>query len=84
MRAGDPIRIKGLHFLSELYSLCGEDTSKEYNIYEIGRGCGCNVVETKRITKELFTLDLVRNNRGYDEVSITPKGIALIKGKVTV
>ena len=84
MRIRDPIKIKGLHFLSELFSLCGEDTSREYNIYEIGRGCGCNVVETKRIAKELFTLDLVRNKGGYEEVSITSKGIALMKDKVTV
>ena len=84
MRIREPIRKKSLHFLSELFSLCGEDTSREYNIYEIGRGCGCSVVETKRITNELFTLDLVQNNRGFDEVSITPKGIALIKGEITV
>lgn len=84
MGAREPIRTKSLHFLSELFSLCGEDTSREYNVYEIGRGCGCNVVESKRITKELFTLDLIRNNRGFEEVSITPKGIALLKGEITI
>lgn len=81
MEIKNPVRKKSLDFLSELFSLCGEDTSREYNIYEIGRGCGCNMIETKRITKELFTLDLVQNSRGFDEVPITPKGIALVKGE---
>lgn len=78
------MRMIEFNFLYELFALCGHDTSREYNIYEIGRGCGCSVNETKQITEGLSRLDLVHNKRGFDEVSITPKGVALMKGERTI
>lgn len=67
------------NFLFKLFALCGDNTSGEYNIYEIGRDCGCSVNETKQIAEGLSRLNLVYNKRGFDEVSITPKGVALMK-----
>ena len=78
------MRIIELNFLYELFALCGYDTSREYNVYEIGRGCGCSMNETKQITEKLSSLDFVQNNRGFNEVSITQKGIDLMKSETTV
>jgi predicted transcriptional regulator len=85
MEKREQMRIIELNFLSELFSLCGNDISKEYNIYEVGSKCGCSWNETKRITEELSSLDLITKNNGdSNEVSITHKGIQLIKGERTV
>ena len=79
------VRIIDLNYLSELFALCGYDTSRGFNIYEISIRCGCSWNETKQITEELSNLDLLKtNNPGSHEVSITQKGIDLMKGERTV
>lgn len=84
MEKREYMRIIELNFLSELFVLCGDDTSRGYNMYDIGRRCGCSMNETKQIREDLSTLDLVQNSRGFNEVSITQKGIDLMKGERTV
>ncbi|HEX3036346.1 MAG TPA: hypothetical protein VHT73_14715 [Thermodesulfobacteriota bacterium] len=84
MEKRERMRVIELTFLSELFVLSKDDTSRGYNMFEIGRKCGCSVKETKQIAEDLCKLDLVRNKRRPDEVSITPKGISLIKGERTV
>ena len=85
MKKRERMRIIELSFLSELFTLCGYDTSRGFNIYEIGSRCGCSWNETKQITKELSDLDLLKTrNPGSHEVSITQKGIDLMKGERTV
>jgi predicted transcriptional regulator len=74
------MRVIELNFLSELFTLCGDNTSREYNICEVGSKCGCSWNETKQITEKLSELDLIKNERMPDKVAITYKGISLIKG----
>ncbi|HSE84099.1 MAG TPA: hypothetical protein VLB01_06100 [Thermodesulfobacteriota bacterium] len=85
METIENMRIIDLDYLSELFALCGCDTSRGFNIYEIGGRCGCSWNETKQITEELSNLDLLKtNNPGSHEVSMTQKGIDLMKGERTV
>ncbi|HSE83366.1 MAG TPA: hypothetical protein VLB01_02315 [Thermodesulfobacteriota bacterium] len=85
MEKREHMRVIELNFLSELFVLCGDDTSRVYNIYEIGSRCGCSMTETKLITEELSGLDLLTKYEGsFHEVSITPKGIQLMKGEMAV
>ena len=84
MEKTENIKIIELSFLSELFIRCGDDTSREFNMYAIGAGCGCSWNETKQITEKLSKLDLVQNRRRPDKVAITYKGISLVKGERTV
>ena len=79
MRHKGQIEGQRLNFLSELFALCGEDTSKEYNLYEVGRQCGYNVTETKQVVEELSNSDLIKVQQGSDKISVTPKGIEMMK-----
>ena len=85
MEKRERMRVIELNFLSELFVLCGDDTSRGFNIYDIGRGCGCSLTEAKQITEKLSNLDLLEKDKpSFHEVSITQKGIDLIKGERTV
>jgi predicted transcriptional regulator len=85
MEAIEHMRIVELNYLPELFTLCGCDMSRGFNIYEIGSRCGCSWNEAKQITQGLSSLDLLKtNNPGSHEVSITQKGIDLMKGERTM
>ena len=85
METIENMRIIDLNYLSELFALCGCDTSRGFNIYEIGSRCGCSWNETKQITEGLSNLDLLKTNTpDSHEVSITQQGIDLMKGERTV
>ena len=85
METIEHMRIVELNYLSELFTLCDCDTSRGFNIYEIGSRCGCSWNEAKQITQGLSSLDLLKaNNLGSHEVSITQKGIDLMKGERTM
>ncbi len=79
MRHRGKVEGQRLNFLSELFALCGEDTFKEYNLYEVGKQCRCNVAETKQIVEELSNSDLIKVQEGSDKISITSKGIEMMK-----
>ena len=66
MRSRGQIEGQRLNFISELFALCGEDTSKEYNLYEVGRQCGYNS-------------DLIKVQEGSDKISTTPRGLEMMK-----
>ncbi|HEX3034592.1 MAG TPA: hypothetical protein VHT73_05575 [Thermodesulfobacteriota bacterium] len=79
MRHKGQIEGQRLNFLSALFALCGENISKEYNLYEVGRQCGYNTAETKQIVEELSNSDLIKVQEGSDKILITPKGIEMMK-----
>ena len=78
------IQKKGHLFLSELYRLCKEDQSKEFNMYEIGERLGFDEFETELIVENLANSELISHQKSSDEVSITPYGIMTIKGEIRI
>ena len=85
MEKREYMRIVELNFLSELFVLCRGDVTRGFSIYDIGRGCGCSLTETKQIAEKLSDLDLLMKDKpALHEVSITQKGIDLMKGERTV
>ena len=75
------IREKSLYFLSTLDVLCKHDTSKEYNIYGIGKELKYKKAEIEYIVEYLTTLDLIVYKKSSYEASITPKGVEILKSK---
>jgi len=78
------IQVKGHLFLSELYRLCKEDQSKEFNMYEIGKRLGFDQFETELIVENLNRAELVSHQNNSDNVSITPYGIMTIRGEIRI
>jgi len=78
------IQKKGHLFLSELYRLCKEDQSKEFNMYEIGERLGFDEFETELIVENLANSELISRQKSSDEVSITPYGIMTIQGEIRI
>ncbi|MGH7800407.1 MAG: hypothetical protein ACREOW_07220 [Thermodesulfobacteriota bacterium] len=78
------IQVKGNLFLSELYRLCKEDQSKEFNMYEIGERLGFDEFETELIVENLVNSEVISHQKSSDEVSITPYGIMTIKGEIRI
>jgi len=78
------IQKKGHLFLSELYRLCKEDQSKEFNMYEIGERLGFDEFETELIVENLANSELISRQKSSDEVSITPYGIMTIRGEIRI
>ncbi|MGE5445153.1 MAG: hypothetical protein ACM3SR_11225 [Ignavibacteriales bacterium] len=78
------IQKKVLDFLSELYGLCKDDQSKEFNMYDIGKELEYDEFETELIVETLSRAELIRHDKSSDEVRITPYGIMTVKGEVTV
>lgn len=78
------IQVKGHLFLSELYRLCKEDQSKEFNMYEIGKRLGFDQFETELIVENLNRAELISHQNNSDEVSITPYGIMTIRGEIRI
>ena len=82
MKTGDQIEQKRLNFLSKLFALCGDDTSKGCDMYDMGRRYGYDTAEIKQVVEELSGLDLIKVEKGSDKICITPKGIDVIKRKI--
>jgi len=78
------IQVKGHLFLSELYRLCKEDQSKEFNMYEIGKRLGFDQFETELIVENLNRAELISHQNNSDKVSITPYGIMTIRGEIRI
>lgn len=78
------IQVKGHLFLSELYRLCKEDQSKEFNMYEIGKRLGFDQFETELIVENLNRAELISHQKNSDKVSITPYGIMTIRGEIRI
>lgn len=78
------IQKKGHLFLSELYRLCKEDQSKEFNMYEIGKRLGFDQFETELIVENLNSAELISQESHSDKVTITPYGIMMIKGEIRI
>jgi hypothetical protein len=78
------IQKKGHLFLSELYGLCRGDQSRGFNMYEIGESLGLDEFETEDIVENLSRAELIRHDKSSDKVSMTPYGIMIIKGEITV
>jgi hypothetical protein len=78
------IQKKALDFLSELYDLCKDDQSKQFNMYEVGKELGYDAPETEFIIETLSRAELIRHEKSSDKVTITPYGIMTMKGEVVV
>jgi len=78
------IQVKGHLFLSELYRLCKEDQSKEFNMYEIGKRLGFDQFETELIVENLNRAELISHESHSGKVAITPYGIMIINGEIRI
>ncbi len=78
------IQENALKFLSKLYSLCKDQQSKQFNMYEIGKKLGYDATETEYITETLSRTELIRYEKSSNKVTITTYGIMMTKGEITV
>jgi hypothetical protein len=73
-----------MKFLSKLYSLCKDEQSKQFNMYEIGKKLGYDATETEYIAETLSRTELIRYEKSSNKVTITTYGIMMTKGEITV
>lgn len=78
------IQKKSLDFLSRLYDSCKGDQSKQFDMYEIGRELEYDEFETELIVETLSRAELIKHQKSSDRVAITPYGIIMIRGEITV
>lgn len=78
------IQKKSLDFLSRLYDSCKGDQSRQFDMYEIGKELEYDEFETELIVETLSRAELIRHEKSFDKITITPYGIMMIKGDVTV
>ena len=79
----DEIEGKSLDFLTELYALYRNKDSGDLDMYEIGRRANCSRAETEYIVEHLSSVDVVKRGGSTDKVSLTPKGVEMIKNRTT-
>jgi len=78
------IQTKGDRFLSELYDLSKADLSKGFDMYEIGERIGLDEGDTEIIVDNLSRAEMIRRDKSSDKVLITPYGIMIDNGDITV
>jgi predicted transcriptional regulator len=79
----DEIEGKSLDFLTELYTLYKDKDFRGLDMYEIGRRANCNRTETEYIVEHLSSVDVIKREGSTDKVSLTPKGVEMMKNRTT-
>lgn len=74
---------RSLDFLTELYALYKDKDFRGLDMYEIGRRAKCDRSETDYIVEQLSSVDVIRRERSSDKVSLTPKGLEMMKNRTT-
>src|SRR4030066_252506 len=78
------IQEQAFSFLSKLYSLSKDGQSKQFNMYEIGKKLGYNATETEYVVETLSRTELLKYEKSFNKVTITPYGIMMAKGEIKV
>ncbi len=78
------VQEKSNNYLHTLYILSQGDQSKQFDMYEIGEANGYRTVETDSIVETLSRSELLYHDKLSHKVSITPYGIMITKGEITV
>lgn len=84
MERVEGIQKKALNFLSKLYDLYRDEQSKQFDMYEIGKELEYDEFETELIVETLSRAELIKHQKSSDRVAITPYGIMIINGEITV
>ncbi len=84
MERVEGIQKKALNFLSKLYDLYRDEQFKQFDMYEIGKELEYEEFETELIVETLSRGELIKHQKSSDRVAITPYGIMIINGEITV
>ncbi|HWP92090.1 MAG TPA: hypothetical protein VNN20_07835 [Thermodesulfobacteriota bacterium] len=80
----ESIQRNGFRFLSLLYDLSGGEESVRFDMHEIGKRLGYDVLETEYIVETLARSELIRRERNSPNISISSYGIMTINGDINV
>jgi DNA-binding MarR family transcriptional regulator len=78
------IQTKASNYLSILYNLSKGDHSRLFDMYEIGDRLGYEASEVDFIVENLSRSELISGEKASGKISITPYGVMIMKGEITV